>query len=224
MQLRFGETTINWVPQRLVIAGYTGKDQEAVKKHIEELKELGVPAPPKVPMLYDLSPELLQAAETITAVKNESSGEAEVVLFDIDGTWYVGLGSDHTDRVLEAVSVQKSKQVCAKPVAAEVWKLSEVADHWDKIEMKSWVQVNGEERLYQSGTLQEFLNPKELLEIVAREGYASPGMALFCGTLALIDGEFRYGAPFRAELHDPVLQKTLRLCYQVQQLKDAEEV
>lgn len=213
---------IHWTPERLVIAGYTGKDQDAVKKHIDELKELGVPAPPQVPMLYDLSPELLQTSEQITTVQNDGSGEAEVVLLDVGGRWYVGLGSDHTDRVLEAISIQKSKQVCAKPVTREVWPLESIIHRWDEIEMNSWVQVNGEEKLYQSGKLGEFLHPKDLMSIVKDRGYASSNMALYCGTLPL-HGGFVFGGNFRAELVDQQEGRKLELYYSTHILKNAEE-
>ncbi|GAA4865595.1 DUF2848 domain-containing protein [Paenibacillus vulneris] len=214
--------TIQWVPERLVIAGYTGKDQDAVKKHIDELKELGVPAPPQVPMLYDLSPELLQTAEEITVVGNDGSGEAEVVLLDVGGRWYVGLGSDHTDRVLEAISIQKSKQVCAKPMTREVWTLESILHRWDDIEMNSWVLVDGEEKLYQSGKLGEFMHPNDLMRLVKDRGYAGSNMALYCGTLPL-HGGFVFGGPFRAELVDRQEGRRLELRYSTHILKNAEE-
>ncbi|WP_079913743.1 DUF2848 family protein [Paenibacillus sp. 32352] len=214
--------TIQWAPERLVIAGYTGKDQDAVKKHIDELKELGVPAPPQVPMLYDLSPELLQTAEEITVVGNDGSGEAEVVLLDVGGRWYVGLGSDHTDRVLEAISIQKSKQVCAKPMTREVWTLESILHRWDDIEMNSWVLVDGEEKLYQSGKLGEFMHPNDLMRLVKDRGYAGSNMALYCGTLPL-HGGFVFGGTFRAELVDRQEGRRLELRYSTHILKNAEE-
>ncbi|MBE1444120.1 DUF2848 family protein [Paenibacillus sp. OAS669] len=214
--------TIQWAPERLVIAGYTGKDQDAVKKHIDELKELGVPAPPQVPMLYDLSPELLQTAEEITVVGNDGSGEAEVVLLDVGGRWYVGLGSDHTDRVLEAISIQKSKQVCAKPMTREVWTLESILHRWDDIEMNSWVLVDGEEKLYQSGKLGEFMHPNDLMRLVKDRGYAGSNMALYCGTLPL-HGGFVFGGTFRAELVDRQEGRKLELQYSTHILKNAEE-
>jgi hypothetical protein len=222
MEFTCNGKTLNWTPQRLVIAGYTGKNQEAVKKHIAELKELGIPAPPQVPMLYDLSPELLQTLNEITVVHNDSSGEAEVVLMDMNGEWYVGLGSDHTDRVLEAVSIQKSKQVCAKPVSKELWSLTSIADRWDEIEIKSWVLIDGKEHLYQSGVLGEFLEPNKLMEIVKNRGYESGNMALYCGTLPL-HGGFVFGGSFRAELVDNKEGRKLELKYQTKLLKNAEE-
>lgn len=223
MEFIVADHVVSFKPRRLVIAGYTSKDQEALIAHIEELKELGIPAPPRVPMMYDLSPELLQPSPELTQVSNDGSGEAEVVALDIAGRWYIGLGSDHTDRVLEAVSIQKSKQVCAKPVSKELWALDEIVDHWDQIEMRSWVLVDGEEQLYQSGKLDSFMTPEELYRIVEERGYASRGIALFCGTLPLLEGHFQFGSAFRAELFDPVTNKTISLQYMVKILKDAEE-
>ena len=78
-------------PKRLLIAGYTGKDQESVKRHIEELKEIGVPAPPTVPMIYDLATGLLTTEPTLSVVRNDSSGEAEPVLVQYQGKWFRGM-------------------------------------------------------------------------------------------------------------------------------------
>ncbi|WP_090666791.1 DUF2848 family protein [Paenibacillus tianmuensis] len=222
LELICNGTALQWTPKRLVIAGYTGKNQEAVKKHIDELKELGIPAPPRVPMLFDLSPHLLQTASEITVVRNDGSGEAEAVLLDVNGKWYVGLGSDHTDRVLEAVSIQKSKEVCAKPVSKEVWALDNILDHWDDIEVRSWVEKDGKEQLYQSGTLGEFLHPSELMRIVRERRYDAAGMALYCGTLPL-HGDFVYGGTFRAEMTDRATGRRIELKYRTKLLKDAEE-
>ncbi|WP_419880462.1 DUF2848 family protein [Peribacillus sp. B-H-3] len=223
MEVQIENKDKNWTPDRLVIAGYTAKDQDAARKHIEELKELGVPAPPRIPMLYDLTPALLTSDSTITVVNDHSSGEVEVVLLDIDGTRYLGLGSDHTDRVLEAVSIQKSKQVCPKPISKELWKLDEIEEHMGEIELRSWMTINGEEALYQEGKLSSFLSPAELLQIVEERGYNSSNLALFCGTPPLIEGEFIFGEAFRAELFDRKLERKITLSYKVQLLKDAEE-
>jgi hypothetical protein len=46
-------------PERLVVAGYTARDEASVARHIEELAAIGVPPPPAVPMFYDLDPALL---------------------------------------------------------------------------------------------------------------------------------------------------------------------
>ncbi|MEH7252553.1 DUF2848 family protein [Neobacillus niacini] len=215
---------VKWEPKNLLIAGYTSKDQNSLREHIEELEKIGVAPPPAVPMIYQLSPELLCTDEEISAVRNDSSGEAEVVILEIDGEWHIGLGSDHTDRVLEAVSIQKSKQVCGKPVSKELWPLRSIEDHWDEIEMKSWYVVDGEERLYQSGKLAEFITPTELVDIIEARGYPVSEGAILCGTLPILSSEFLYGEEFKAELYDPRRKNRISLAYQIKILKDAEVV
>ncbi|RNB84641.1 DUF2848 domain-containing protein [Brevibacillus fluminis] len=224
MKIQCNGSMLEWEPTRLIIAGYTGKDQKVVQQHIDELKELGIPAPPRVPMIYDLSPQLMQVTDAITVVQNHSSGEAEAVLLDINGEWYVGLGSDHTDRVLEASSIQKSKQVCLKPISQQVWPLDAIRAYWDEIEMESWIIDSGVQHLYQRGTLGSFLDPDELFRILRERDYVSEGMAVFCGTLPLHSGTFQFGETFLATLRDPRTGSTIQLTYHIKQLKDAEEV
>lgn len=223
MNFKIYNNKVNFEPQNLLIAGYTSKNQDELKAHVVELEKIGVAPPKKVPMIYQLSPELLSTKKTMTTVKNEGSGEAEVVLLNIKDEWYIGLGSDHTDRVLEAVSVQKSKQVCAKPISNELWKLADIEAHWDEIELKSWVFINGEEKLYQSGKLDSFLDPTTLMEIVREREYPLEGTALFCGTLPLLSEGFLYGERFRAELTDYKNNNTITLQYNAEILIDSEE-
>jgi hypothetical protein len=198
--------------------------RESVKKHIDELKEIGVPAPPQVPMIYDLSTNLITTNNSISVIQESSSGEAEVVIMKIEGKWYLGLGSDHTDRGLEKVSIQKSKQVCSKPISTQFWALDDVKDRWDDIEMRSWMIVDGVKNEYQAGKLGEFLHPEELLKIIEERGYDSEDMIVFCGTLPIINGEFIYGEAFSAELYDRLTDNKIQLNYQVHILVDAEVV
>ncbi|WP_165820942.1 DUF2848 family protein [Pueribacillus theae] len=223
MKFYLDKKEIVFEPENLLIAGYTARDQKSLQAHIEELKKIGVAAPNQVPMVYDLSPELLSTRDFITTVKNDGSGEAEVVLLSINGKWYVGLGSDHTDRKLEAVSVHKSKQVCAKPISNELWELASIEDHWDDIELKSWMVLNGKEQLYQAGKLGDFLPPKELLEIIKERGYSTTNTVLFCGTPPLKTDKFLYGEKFRAELSDSKTNKKIKLSYEVKILTDSKE-
>ena len=49
----------------LVIAGWTGRDEAALKKHIRELEELGVKPPKTTPIFYRVSANLLTTATEI---------------------------------------------------------------------------------------------------------------------------------------------------------------
>ncbi|MEO1116170.1 MAG: DUF2848 family protein, partial [Pseudomonadota bacterium] len=113
-------------PERLIVAGWTGRDRAAVDHHIEELAAIGVPAPSTVPLYYQCAPALLTQETEIQALGDETSGEAEPFLLRQNGKTWIGLGSDHTDRALEVHSVAASKQICAKPVADVLWPLETV--------------------------------------------------------------------------------------------------
>lgn len=207
--------------QRLIIAGWTGRDLEAVQHHIEELQAIGVKPPARVPTFYPLAASLLTTADAIEVPRDDSSGEIEVVLLQADDGLYVGVGSDHTDRKVEAYDVTVSKQMCDKPVGKQVWRFEEVADHWDSLEMRCWRVRDGERALYQEGKVTRLLDPRELIQRLTGESSLPAGTAMFCGTQAVI-GELGHGEAFEVELHDPVRNRTLRHAYRVESLAVAE--
>lgn len=207
--------------QRLIIAGWTGRDLEAVQHHIEELQAIGVKPPASVPTFYPLAASLLTTADVIEVPRDDSSGEIEVVLLQADDGLYVGVGSDHTDRKVEAYDVTVSKQMCDKPVGTQVWRFDEVADHWDSLEMRCWRVRDGERALYQEGKVTRLLDPRDLIQRLTGESSLPSGTAMFCGTQAVI-GELGHGESFEVELHDPVRNRTLRHAYRVQTLAVAE--
>ncbi|AJC16442.1 DUF2848 domain-containing protein [Pandoraea sputorum] len=204
----------------LIIAGWAGRDRHAVEHHIAELAALGVRRPSTTPCFYRLAPALLAQDDAIDVVGETSSGEAECVLVRHGDELFVSVGSDHTDREVEAYGVTVSKQVCAKPVAREAWRFAEVAAHWDQLELRSWVTREGERRLYQEGTVAGLLSPQELMAKLGPDGLPA-GAAMFCGTLAAIGG-VAGGEQFEIELHDPVLGRTIRHRYATQALAIAD--
>src|SRR2546425_8850321 len=86
----------------LVIAGWTGRGRAAVEHHIAELAAIGVRPPRVVPCFYRLGANLLTSAALLDVVGDGSSGEVEFVLVAASDGLYVGVGSDHTDRKVEA--------------------------------------------------------------------------------------------------------------------------
>ncbi len=199
----------------LVIAGWTGRDAARVEAHVRELEAEGIPRPPRTPMFYQLSASLLTTATEIAVVGSGTSGEVECVLVSrADGLW-VGLGSDHTDRSLERTSVAKSKQVCAKPVARELWRFDDVATHWDRLELRSFIEVDGVRTAYQSGTAAAMLPTATLIaDLKSRGGDFGAGTLMFCGTLATLSS-LRPSPRFEMELHDPVHNRTISHAYQI---------
>jgi hypothetical protein len=206
--------------RNLVIAGWTGRDSARVEAHVRELEAEGIPRPPRTPMFYELSPSLLTTSPAISVVGSSTSGEIECLLVSRDDGLWVGLGSDHTDRALERTSVAKSKQVCHKPVASILWRFSDVAPHWDRLELRSCIDAGGTRVPYQSGTAAAMLPPETLVkDFIARGGAFESGSAMFCGTLATLSA-IKPSERFEMELHDPVLGRTIRHAYQVHDLRE----
>ena len=183
---------------RMVNAGYVGKNQEEVRRHIEELAAKGIPGPESVPVLYPVVPNMLSLDQTIEVYGNETSGEVEYVLCVVtENEVYVGLGSDHTDRHLEESDIPRAKQICPNVMGRTVWPLKEVEGHWDELLMTAHVEEEGKEILYQEGRLGLLLNPAELMSFV-RSKMPGPleNLIIFSGTMGLLTGEFVFGQKF----------------------------
>ncbi|QKJ86835.1 DUF2848 domain-containing protein [Paramixta manurensis] len=187
---------------QLIIAGWTGRDREAIMHHISELEALGVHQPSAVPLFYRVATNQLSQQQQIEVVGGNTSGEAEPFVFTHQGELYVSLASDHTDRQLETHSVALSKQICVKPVAHQAWRMREVAAHWDQLILRAWIREQGEWVLYQEGTLCALRTPFDLLEnYLAGQPLPENGLAMTCGTLAAIGG-IRPATEFRMALVD----------------------
>ena len=196
--------------RELVIAGWTGRDEAALMKHIRELEELGVKPPKTTPIFYRVAASLFTFADEIEVSGPDTSGEVEFVLIQQDSQLKIAVGSDHTDLKAETIGVSLSKQLCAKPVSAESWRYEEVKPHWEKLVLRSWADG----QLYQEGPVTAMRSPEDLLE---RFGGLKPGWAMFCGTLAA-KGGIRPAQTFRMELEDPVLGRSLRHEYRIKVL------
>lgn len=203
--------------ERVVNAGYSGRDREAVREHVEETVAEGIPEPESVPTLYPLAPwALLVDPSAVAVVGERTSGEAEFGLLVTGRETYVVAASDQTDRELETRSIQKSKQIAPNVISREAWLLSQVRDHWDAVELRAWNTVDGERTLYQEATLGDVLEPETILDEV-RERYGGPlyGTAVLSGTVATVSGHLQPGSRFAVELYDPELDRALTVDYDV---------
>jgi len=205
--------------KNLVIAGWTGRNVDALEAHIKELEAIGVKRPKSVPIFYRVSCSLLSTAMFIEVMADKSSGEVEFVLFALDDELWLGVGSDHTDRKAETVGVTLSKQLCAKPVGTTLWRYDEVKPHWDKLKLRSYVPDGGKRRLYQEGPVTTMRSPEELIKLYTGGDKLAPGTAMFCGTFA-VHGDISYSGTFDMELEDPVLGRKLTHSYKIVSLPD----
>ena len=190
---------------QLIIAGWTGRDEIALRKHIRELEEIGVRPPKTTPIFYRVAASLFTHADEIQVSGPDTSGEVEFVLLQ-EGELRVALGSDHTDRKAETLGVSLSKQLCAKPVSKESWRYAEVKPHWEKLVLRAW--ADGE--LYQEGPVTAMRSPEDLMGRYPLK----LGWAMFCGTLAA-KGGIRPSKTFRMELDDPVRKRKLAHEYRI---------
>jgi len=211
------DTSVFLPVSTLFVAGWTGRNTDAVQHHIDELAILGIKPPSATPLYYRVSHALMTQDPAIQVLGGGTSGEVEPLLIRAGEKNYLGLASDHTDRDLEAVSVAASKQACAKPVAREVWNFDAVKGHLDQISLRCWIEEEGQQILYQDGTL---ANIRPLQELCEGAGFTD-GSAMLCGTLGAIGG-VRPAHHYRMEMSDPVLGQTLTLSYAVDPLPIVE--
>jgi len=202
---------------RAINAGYSGREEEAVRAHIDELIADGVPAPERVPDTYAVAPNSLRVApDSVQVVGDDTSGEAEFGLVLAGDETYVVVASDHTDRALERESVQKAKQIAPNVVSGAAWRFAELRPHWDELQLRAWVTVDGERRRYQEDTLAALLAPRDVLdEVRSRYGTASGGEVVLSGTVGTLEGDVQPGSRFEVELVDPVRERSLSVGYDV---------
>lgn len=194
---------------QLIIAGWTARDLAAVEEHIRELEALGVRRPASVPIFYRVAVARLTLGGVIEVSGTHSSGEVEPVLLQSGGRLWVGVGSDHTDREVEAYGVTVSKQMCDKPIAAQLWDFDEVAGHWDALLLRSCIEEGGKWVPYQEGSVSTLRDPQELIRLFSGEAQLPEDTLMFCGTLP-VRGGVRPSARFLLELEDPSLKRTIR--------------
>lgn len=190
-----------FAPTALVVIGYAGRDRASVEHHIDELAALGVPRPATIPLFMVFPPWLITQSPSVAVAGSDTSGEAEiVVVVDGDDT-FVTVGSDHTDRALEAVDIVASKGVCPKPVASSGWTAASVGDNWDGLTLRS--RIDGG-LLYQDGSAAANLAPLDSVASIPWAAQPPRCFVAFTGTVPVI-GDIRPSPRFSAELSAPGL-------------------
>jgi hypothetical protein len=205
--------------QDLVLGGWTGRNQADIEAHVKELEALGIQAPGEFPVFYRVASTLPTTASFMQVTGDSSTGEVEFVLFRHDDAYWVGVGSDHTDRKAELIDITLAKQLCAKPVAGEVWALSDVEPHWDELVLRSWAEAEGERHLYQEARVSTLQAPRSLIGLYEdrNPGGFHSGTVLFSGTFAARDS-VGPAMKFSIELEDPVLGRKITHEYDIRTL------
>lgn len=217
---KLGRRPLAFNYSRMVNAGYVGKNQEEVRRHIEELAAKGIPGPKSTPVLFPVVCQALTTDSVIEVYGRETSGEAEYVLCVVsEEEVYVGVGSDHTDRHLEEIDIPRSKQICPNLMSRTVWPLEEVKEQWDDLLLRASVVKNAETIRYQEGRLGLLLNPAELMAFVkSKIGRSLENLIIFSGTMGMLTDEFVFGESFSAGLIDEKNNRSLKISYEVKPL------
>lgn len=199
--------------------GFTMRDPEKMQRHLEECYAMGVKEVfcDRPPLVMPISPWVVLTDDEIQVQRPRTSGEVEIVtLADADGTVYVGVGSDHTDRTLEGYDIPWGKQVAPNVVAPMLWRWDDVKDHWDELVIECDVIDDGEHVAYQKAGVSEFWTPAEMLE-GARESVTpvDGAIILFSGTVVSLEEKLRFAESWTIRMIDPVLGRTLEHTYGV---------
>lgn len=215
-------TDLDVVYDGLYAIGYAGRNMEKTMEHIKELEEkLGVPAPKLIPTIFQMSNMVVTQDKDIDFVGSDTCGEVEYIIITQGDKIYIGLGSDHTDRKLEAASVPKAKQVAPKPIAGDVWAYEDLKDHWDDIKLNSYQVVDGKEVMYQEGSLKDILPVEKILEEMHKRIGPVTNAIIYSGTVPVKDG-FKYGSNFRCEMIDEKLGRSLEFAYNIHVITEEE--
>jgi hypothetical protein len=215
LHTRDGEQQITLQPGALIVAGWTGRNEAALRHHIEELAAIGVPRPSSVPVFYRNSSLNLTQAPVVEVLGPDTSGEVEPVIVAVGEQLWLTVGSDHTDRKAETQGIALSKQLCPKQLGRDLWRVDDISGHWDQIKLRSFATIDGQRQPYQDGMLSELRRPANLIECYGSP--LAPNTVMYCGTLAAIGG-IRPAIRFEMELEDPILGRTLKHAYDIKVL------
>ena len=205
--------------KKMLNGGFTGRNQEEVQKHVDELKAKGIGAPDETPCFFPVFRDLITQEDIIDCLSDSGhTPEAEFVMLCTQDDIYITVGSDHTDRDLEKDSIPKAKQIYPNIIGQKVWKYSEIKEHWDDIELKSWIKDpdSGEIILFQDTKLSAMLTPDDLLEEAKKtaELDSLDGLVILSGTVAA-NKQINYTSYFKVQLVDKKSNREITCEYEM---------
>lgn len=211
-----GNEKLELIPEHVYVVGYSGSNKEKIYEHIKELQEqLNVAPPKKIPTIFEVSKEILTQDKNLYFVGEKTSGECEFVIIMKNSKLYIGLGSDHSDRELEAISVPKAKQICLKPISYDVWEYDEIKEHFSQIKLSAKSDFED----YQIGTLADIISVEEILNELNKSLGKIDNCIIYSGTVPLVAG-YKYGKNFYLELKDEILGRKISFDYNINVVPD----
>ena len=214
-------------------SGFTNRDRQAIREMSDDRRRNGKSWTGKDLWTYRLSPYLLTIDESIDVQGPLTGGEVEVVtVFTEDGV-FVGVGSDQCDREMDAQYLEKPKQMCLHPLGPKVWKLEDVSDHWDELQLESQVRVGDTVVDLHRFSMSQLVPLETWIDFCGLRngpfatifycgtGMTVPGLSAELERLGLSQDTARgVGDEFKMRLYDPVLDREIRHSYTVNVLGD----
>jgi len=217
LRLRSGEVfpvTIN--VSRSVNFGFAGREREVALAHVEELHELGLPAPTRIPSIFPIPASRITIDREVCVPGGDSYGEVEFALIATEQNgWLVCAAADHSDFLVEALSTTRAKTVYEDVLSVDCWLLAEVLENWDSISMTCERRDGANWEVIQHGSVSELMRPNDLIsQLEERSGQAAaPGTVILSGT---IGGDIRPGGDgWRCILSSPDFESPLVAEYDV---------
>jgi len=226
--------------KRLFLGRNTSRDIKGTLASLDALRAEGYSIHGN-PNICKKSRYLLTNENEIEVQGPQTSGEAEYVAIFDGGEVYVSVGSDHNDRTLQYLCTEalgqvydtaKSKQMCPAVVGTEAWRYEDVKDHWDQLNLKSFVTVNGSKIPFQDFKLSDLVDLEYHLRTTPP--LRSDGTVLFggsSGTVRAVPANVFQGQSslqgvyfppdFGMELVDPVLGRKISHHYTIYSLEES---
>lgn len=207
-------TDATFAIRRMYNFGSATRDPQVAVAHQEEVAKSGIHIAFDVPAprIYPIALQALTADEEVFVQSDRTSGEVEIVIH-VGEEIHVGVGSDHTDRALETVSIPGSKQAVVNHYAPVFWPYEEIRDTWDDCVMKSWVDG----RLYQDVGVSAFLRPEDIIALLRERvtGVPERDFLIYCGTIVSVDKALGFGSEWRYRMEAPATGRAIEASYRV---------
>jgi hypothetical protein len=200
-----------------ICLGWSARDAAALQAHVEELAKLGIRGPLETPEVFVVSTRLVTTGSRIAVKNDETSGEVEYVLVVHGGRTYATVGSDHTDRRLEAKDILQSKRRYAKVISKNVWPLDEVIGHWDSLILRSWCNrdSDSDQELYQEASVSALIPPESVIRKLETVVSTTEDALVMSGTIPTVSEKLVFAQRFVMEMEDPVLGRSLGSEYEI---------
>ncbi len=199
---------------RMYNFGSATRDPATAIAHQQEVAKSGIHIAFDVPAprIYPIGLHALDTSDSVFVQSERTSGEVEIVIH-VGDEIRVGVGSDHTDRSLETVSIPGSKQACVNHLATVFWPWEEVAETWDDCVLRSWVN----DKLYQDVGVNKFLSPPDILTVLRERVDKVPerDFLVYCGTYVSVDKALGFGDKWRYQLAAPQNSRQIDAEYHV---------